>query len=233
MDPQGTFGTLLDRFKARGEPARLASGPSLHFQIQGRPAVLEVFGFVAESEGGTRLVVDLRDLSPGALKIYPEGFAFPLLRLFGAQDVRIGDPEFDALYIIKSRPEALARMMFGGACREALIESVRGVGRFMGSVVDLSRERLRVQVGEILCSEEPLERMLRAGREFTAAVLGAEKAATIVWEEPSSAGRCPVCASAFQGLTARCAKCATPHHRECWDYAGGCSTYACGGTRPA
>ena len=25
-----------------------------------------------------------------------------------------------------------------------------------------------------------------------------------------------------------CGGCQTPHHRECWEYFGGCSTYACG-----
>lgn len=233
MDSPAAFGALLDRMRARGEPARLASGPALHFRVQDRPAVLEVYGLDSDSQGGPRLVVDLRGVSPGALKIYPEGFAFPLARLFGAQDVRIGDARFDALYVVKSNPESLVRSIFDGPRRPALIESVRGVGRFMGSIVDLSRERLRVQVGEILGSEESLERLVRVAREFVGAALEVGGSAPILWESSSGGGRCPVCASPFAGRTARCAKCATPHHRECWDYAGGCSTYACGGTRPA
>jgi hypothetical protein len=26
-----------------------------------------------------------------------------------------------------------------------------------------------------------------------------------------------------------CRRCNTPHHRECWQYGGGCATYGCGG----
>jgi hypothetical protein len=42
---------------------------------------------------------------------------------------------------------------------------------------------------------------------------------------------CPVCGTTLAGLTVRCESCRTPHHGECWDYMGRCSTYACKGRR--
>jgi hypothetical protein len=30
-----------------------------------------------------------------------------------------------------------------------------------------------------------------------------------------------------------CQGCHTPHHKECWRYAGGCAIYACGSRRAA
>lgn len=43
--------------------------------------------------------------------------------------------------------------------------------------------------------------------------------------------RCGVCGDELLDRCVTCAKCQTPHHRECWEYGGGCSVYACGSTR--
>ena len=53
--------------------------------------------------------------------------------------------------------------------------------------------------------------------------------------EPPASGSCPYCRS---GLTESppiviCRACHTPHHRECWQDNGGCTTYGCeGAPRP-
>lgn len=39
---------------------------------------------------------------------------------------------------------------------------------------------------------------------------------------------CPFCACALEGAVVRCRRCETPHHRDCWREAKGCTTYACG-----
>jgi len=46
-------------------------------------------------------------------------------------------------------------------------------------------------------------------------------------------GTCQVCGASMKGGTVRCETCRTPHHRECWNYLGRCSTYACPGRRAA
>lgn len=43
-------------------------------------------------------------------------------------------------------------------------------------------------------------------------------------------GTCQVCSAPFGGAMVTCAKCGTPHHRDCWDYLAKCATYGCGGT---
>lgn len=43
-------------------------------------------------------------------------------------------------------------------------------------------------------------------------------------------GTCPVCGCGIDAAAVRCAGCRAPHHRECWDYVGVCSTFGCGGT---
>ena len=39
--------------------------------------------------------------------------------------------------------------------------------------------------------------------------------------------RCLVCGEGLLIDLVYCRRCKTPHHRECWDYSGGCSTYGC------
>lgn len=42
------------------------------------------------------------------------------------------------------------------------------------------------------------------------------------------AGNCRVCGDALsQGNVMRCGNCETPHHNECYAYAGGCAMYGC------
>lgn len=42
-----------------------------------------------------------------------------------------------------------------------------------------------------------------------------------------SGATCQVCLHPLAVRVVYCSGCVTPHHRECWDYLGGCSTYAC------
>ncbi|HYF45075.1 MAG TPA: RING finger protein [Acidimicrobiales bacterium] len=206
----------------------------LEFDIAGRPAVLEEIWVAFNDDNNraktSRLRVDLRGVSPGTLKIYPEGVFFPIARLFGAQDLRIGDRLFDALYVIKATPASLAADVFGGPRRARLIETVRALGRYMSPVVDLTRDGLQIRTSEFEASRSLLERIVAAGTELTAALLEARPSSVLIWDEPSAAGpgRCPVCGSPLHGEVTHCRKCRTPHHPECWRYAGGCSTYACG-----
>ena len=38
---------------------------------------------------------------------------------------------------------------------------------------------------------------------------------------------CPVCGEEATGAVRTCENCGTPHHADCWEYAGKCALYAC------
>lgn len=229
--PLRAFHLAARRYGGTLAPGGWFKGPSLSLSVGGRPAVLSQQNASMDDAQSlwTRLDVDLRSVSPGTLKIFPEGFFTPVARLFGAQDVRIGDAAFDALYVVKCAPSPLAASVFGGARRAELIAAVRAVGRYIGPIVDLSRDRLRVQVAQG-ASDVVLDRLMDAGRELTEAILAAGTAKIPLWDVlvTAAGGRCPVCGMPLEANLRRCGRCRTPHHGECWDYAGGCSTYACG-----
>jgi hypothetical protein len=52
---------------------------------------------------------------------------------------------------------------------------------------------------------------------------------------PPAAGLCQVCGCGLERGVVKCVECGTPHHLDCWNYAGKCTTYACGNriARPA
>lgn len=45
---------------------------------------------------------------------------------------------------------------------------------------------------------------------------------------PPADARCLICRHALAGDIVTCARCRTPHHRECFRFVGTCSIYACG-----
>jgi hypothetical protein len=53
----------------------------------------------------------------------------------------------------------------------------------------------------------------------------------VAGEEPQllETAHCGVCGDNLASEIVVCRRCNTPHHRECWQYGGGCATYGCGG----
>jgi hypothetical protein len=51
---------------------------------------------------------------------------------------------------------------------------------------------------------------------------------TVLGEGTVHETECQVCGGAMVVELVRCARCRTPHHDDCWSYAGRCSTYGCG-----
>jgi len=80
--------------------------------------------------------------------------------------------------------------------------------------------------------EEELWRWIKGSHALLQAVLGTgprpEAQITRIAAADLNQSQCQVCgASLGQGQVVYCVGCATPHHDDCWAYAGGCSTFAC------
>lgn len=209
-------------------------GPrEMRFSAAGRAAR---YLFSGEREPSfTGVEVDLRGESPGVLKIASEAWASLLDRMGGGRDIEIGDPEFDSRYLIRSTPESLAGAFFSPGRRDRAIAAVRRLGRLGIPRIDLSRERLRMGVESRLEAEGALRDLGRTASDLAEllAEIGQESGAARAEEadRADGIGQCQVCGGGMEEGVVLCSDCRTPHHRECWSYAGGCSTYACGGRR--
>jgi hypothetical protein len=203
------------------------------FTIAGQGASLKFFGGSKGNPPYTRVLVGVRNRSPGTLHILQDGFAQSFLKIFGAQDLIIGDAAFDKEYVIKATPESLAVRIFSPEQRSAVIRTVRRLRGFADPSFDLDPNYLSVVVRQYLRKEEALNTLITAAREFLGYVMATSMPSGIVMGELKAAegGLCPVCGTLLREPLARCEHCRTPHHAECWAYMGRCSTYACRGTR--
>lgn len=75
-----------------------------------------------------RAYVNAAPLMPiGDLAVRGEGFAAKLSKLFGGQDIKVGEPEFDSAFLIRcSQPELAPRVLTPNA-RRALLQARRAV----------------------------------------------------------------------------------------------------------
>lgn len=92
-----------------------------------------------------------------------------------------------------------------------------------------------VTCGPFLNSKQQLEDLLqlswqlidqwRIGQPVGLDFVAAEKLAI------TAQSTCPVCNQHLTSPVAVCVRCRTPHCQECWEYNGGCATFACGEKR--
>jgi hypothetical protein len=209
------------------------STDSLELKVAGYPARVEFYGGSKNSSPYSRVVVSLGRASPGYLHILEHGFGQSFLQMFGAQDLEIGDPDFDRAYVIKATPAVLATRLFNPQRRREGIRAVLQLHGYSHPTFDLDSSSATVMVRQLLRTENDLLLLINAAKEFVAFVLPpAEPAGVVLGElKVTPDGQCPVCGTSLREALVRCEMCRTPHHEQCWTYMGRCSTYGCRGKR--
>ncbi len=147
---------------------------------------------------------------------------------FGTIEVRTGDREFDLHYVVRSTPPALARDLLDAAARErfrafgrrgdvSLVAGSRVMAlRFVGLAGDdAEREKWRNEFRDL-------------GLALAARLCAGDGGVLVLDDSPGGDPTCQVCGTPIGAAPAVCTSCATPHHRDCWEFMGRCSTYACG-----
>lgn len=228
---------LARRLGGRYTPAGFIDRPALEFMLLDRPTRMEFHRGSRNSPPRSRLEVTLKDRPPGTLHILPEGFGQSFLKLFGAQDITIGDAQFDSDYVIKATPESLAAQLFNPLRRSRVMASVRRLSSFQNPTIDLEYGRLSINVREFCTDEGRLLAMVQTAEDFLKylfPVPGPAPEPGIQWGEVRvlEGGHCQVCGMPMKEGVVRCELCRTPHHEECWQYAGRCSMFGCAGRKP-
>jgi len=157
------------------------------------------------------------------------------------EDIEIGSTEFDRSFYISGNTPASVRDMLSAAVQACIwklaqlgssppIYGTRDIQvKFVGGLLTITKPRY-------LTSEEHLDEFIHHSAElFQAALATRTTGITFVSEvsidakEPDAVeSQCQVCGEPLAKDLVYCGGCRTPHHRECWEYFGGCSTYACG-----
>lgn len=235
-----TLEQIARRFRGRFEPGAIFfSRGQVRLRFQGYPALLK---FVQHGKHSVHTVFSItwpdREFR---LEIYPQDALSGFRRLWGMEDIEIGSPDFDRSFYISGNTRASVRDMLSAEVQAVIwklaqtgfappIHATRDIQvRFLGGVLTITKPRL-------LTSEAHLDEFIRLSAElFEAALRTRTTGITFVGDvsldakEPDAVeSQCQVCGEPLAKDLVYCGGCRTPHHRECWEYFGGCSTYACG-----
>lgn len=170
------------------------------------------------------------------LNVYPATIAERLKKFIGLEDIRIGSPDFDKKYIIQGNQQQLVELLTAEA-QSMISRIVRMTSKDEGNFsIGGSNFQVRKYFAESdldwttyqyirLCVElyDILSRQNGVGITF---IDTPEVQSQVI--DRSRIAICMVCGDEIYKDLIYCRSCQTPHHQECWEYIGMCSTYACG-----
>ena len=229
---ESNFQRLANRFDGRVEEGGLFTNLTLHLRPGGVDAFVTYRHGSKNSPPRTRIMFDWsRDTW---MRIAPEGIFAGLSKIFGAQDIQVGDPGFDSRFLIQGDPPEFVRSFLDEDVRGRIYElSELGAGFFEGSGVslDLNPTGFSIQISRDLFAQEGeldafvdhavalLERLRQVAGD------GGVEGVPLAGAPKGSV--CLVCRSELTGDVVGCPRCKTPHHRQCWEYYGTCAVFSC------
>ena len=218
----------ISRGVAAGIPgAKVLQTGGIEFVRRGFPGRVEF-----PKERSTDILFATGALAPASLAVWTAGLWHDVRNLLGHPDYRVGEPGFDAAFEIVTSERGFAARILTPEARK-ILGSIALYGRILWR---LSRAGFLLRVHAAPAGARELDAWLVGAFQLLDAVPGALEAGRVRLEEVrvrvDEASECQICgASLARGAVVRCAKCATPHHRDCWEFNGRCSTFACGESR--
>jgi len=164
-------------------------------------------------------------------EIYPQRLYHRAAKLVGMQDVTLGSPAFDDDYIVSSNSDDLVQRL-AKTNALATIELLRDLPSDKDIYIRLLDGEFEIHIKELAAEYEILAACVDNSLTLWETLLQSSVPNT---EPDGGLLQSPVCQVCGDGieLPVHCCKCRTPHHRDCWEYYGSCSVYACGEKRTA
>ena len=218
------FYQLAQRFNGVCQPAGWFSSGSVRFRYGQTHAVL--YSYSSGSNGpATLLQVEWPD-DRLSLEIVPRILA----GVSHLPSVSVDSASFDGYFVVRAFDDREARLWVSEGVRWQ-VERLRHFAEPEQVEVALSRGRLTVKKQGRMRRFEELE-------EFCRLVLGLYDQAMLTRSvgiefvdtgeaQPIHEAICQVCGENIVTEMVVCRRCKTPHHQDCWQYYGSCSTYGC------
>lgn len=166
-------------------------------------------------------------------EVYPEGFFHRIGKFLGMEDIEIGSTNFDRDYIITGSDP--------GRLREMLTAEVQGIIHRLRVMHGNSTIYVGVKNYELLVKKLGLIRDVATLNTLVKLTLDLHDAMQIPADQgiefvegPASQSEmaedpmCQICGEVISSDLVLCRSCQTPHHHDCWQYYGQCSTFGCG-----
>ncbi len=209
--------------------------PTVTFAHDGASALLDVYATGGKNSTlYTQLTFTFYHNSSFRCEISPEGFLQEIGKFFGMQDIEVGYRTFDDHFIVKSDDIETVRNFLNAAVQQELLK-LKQLRRNDHIYLSMNSSRLLIKKLSLLNRLEDLIAFYESsGRicDEVMTLLGASGAGAIQILDVSFDGAvetpvCQVCGDEVTSNKVICRRCRTPHHRDCWEYNGGCSVYAC------
>ncbi len=197
--------------------------------------------------GMSMIEVQLPAGAPGRVVVTRDIF-LPEFQKRNLADVKLGDSEFDDLFLVEEERPGLAARLVNREVRESLLrlrkETMRDAttptgcaaltigGRSIILKIQAARStttiaRMRevvIAVADALASANGGEGWLEAAEFPSRPPAGGNPPAAVL----GSGAICLICGGRLdEAERVECRACRTPHHRECFEYLGHCAVYAC------
>ncbi len=233
---------LASKYRGRYENRGLSDPPTVSFNYNGSTVRVGLAPPVPgqPSPPRTRVVVRFGRGLPFRMELAPTARPAPPQPPRGTRPVRTTDSNFDRAFIVQANDPDMARDFLRGEVCKA-VGLLQKLGPPGGMLVSVNPERLLVQVDRNLATQ--FDALSAAVREALVihdglisgvsakmaegvAVIAAGPAAA----EDAGPPLCKVCGQTIDGgPRTLCARCKAPHHRDCWEFIGGCSIFGCNG----
>jgi hypothetical protein len=206
--------------------AKAFPGGGLLFTRRGFEARVEF------SPGQMDILFDTRELAVESIQLKPAGVWHDMKAMFGRKDYEVGDESFDSTFEIHASAGEFAAGVLSPGVRSVLKSAVI-FGNFFWR---LSPAGFMLRVRTVPPNRKELDRWLVVAFQLLDALPGSDGKGRVtlgvVRMKIDAEAKCRVCgASLAEGGVVSCVKCSTPHHKDCWEFNGRCSTFACGETR--
>lgn len=243
-----TYQRLAKRFRGRCDVAAIWDRPSTTFIHKNAYAMLDIYSINGKrGKCYTRFRISWPD-SRFRCEVYPADVLSRVGHFIGMRDIEIGSQRFDSDYVITGNDVSELREFLTPEVQDC-IDQLRSLGQglryFPYEDVTSARDiyfeasggQLLIKKIGVIREYEELEKFVLLALElYDHAMKTSAKGIEFVTAKPVAnlslkEAVCQICGETVKLDAVFCRSCKTPHHKDCWEYYGACSTYGCGQRR--
>ncbi|MEK6234847.1 MAG: hypothetical protein N2C14_09055 [Planctomycetales bacterium] len=169
------------------------------------------------------------------LKVYSQILLYLSEQTLEERETQIGDPDFDKEYVVVGENADDARKVLNAETRTLiratrdLADDVRLVFRDGDLELTTPGEKMNCEsLGQLADVVFQLHDSFRSAVDPEVLFIADPHINISKPTTPGNQPTCQICGEEIHEEKVDCLACDSPHHRECWDYAGACSIYGCG-----
>lgn len=180
--------------------------------------------------------------------VTPSSMLARIQNLFlGIKDIVIGNWRFDLNYILQSNRPEEAKERFTADIVMRIAQMNKGPGTLSGPYPKLTQITTSghtfMAIVESNANSNDISKIIENAVGVLEELVGNAPQIQFIGETGAGislgivinhgeGADCLVCGEQIKGhAMLTCTTCSTPHHKDCWEYIGGCSIYACGGKK--